>query len=57
VINHLANFSDINISQSNVIMWLRCGGLFTCYFLANLLLTVLKVWNLVKYLKNVWQIS
>jgi len=30
-------FSDINISQGSVVTRLRCGGIFSYYFTANLL--------------------
>jgi len=33
-------FTDINISQGSVVMPLRCGGLCSDLFIANILLTV-----------------
>ena len=47
-------FSDINISQGSVAMRLRCGGIFSYHFTANLptSLTVKEFWKSVK----IWQI-
>jgi len=46
-------FSDINISQSSVATRLRCGGICTFHFIANLSLslTVKEFWKSVK----IWQ--
>jgi len=47
-------FSDINISQDSVTTRLRCGGIFSYYFTANLSLslTIKEFWKPVK----IWQI-
>jgi len=42
---HVSNchlFSGINISQSSVATRLRCGGIFSCHFAANLSLSLTK---------------
>jgi len=46
-------FSDITISQGSVATRLRCGGIFSCHFTANLSpsLTVKEFWKSVK----IWQ--
>jgi len=46
-------FSDINISQGNVATRLRCGGIFSYHFTANLSfsLTVKEFWKSAK----IWQ--
>jgi len=46
-------FSDINISQGSVAMHLRCGGIFSCHFTANLSLSLIiqEFWKSVK----IWQ--
>jgi len=46
-------FSDITISQGSVATRLRCGGIFSQHFTANLLpnLTVKEFWKSVK----IWQ--
>jgi len=48
-----ACFADINISQGSVAMHLRCGGIFSYHFSANLSLnlTVKEFWKSVK----IWQ--
>jgi len=40
-------FSDINISQGSAVMHLGCGGIFSCHFTADLLLslTVKEFWK------------
>ena len=47
-------FSDITISQGSVVMRLRCGGIFSYQFAANLSpsLTVKGFWNSVKIWQN-----
>jgi len=46
-------FSDINISQGSVAMRLRCGGIFSYHFAADLSpsLTVKEFWKSV----TIWQ--
>jgi len=46
-------FPDINISQSSVATHLRCGGIFSYHFIANLLqsLTMKELWKSV----YIWQ--
>jgi len=52
-VSHCCLFSDINISQGSVAMHLRCGGIFSHQFTANLSpsLTVKELWKPVK----IWQ--
>jgi len=49
-------FSDINISQGSVTTHLRCGGIYSYQFTANLLqtLTVKEFWKSVKIWQSYW---
>jgi len=51
-ISDCCQFSDIHISQGSVATYLRCGGIFKYYFVANLLvsLPVKELWKSV----NIW---